>query len=52
VGIALGSAALLAAAFALAWRPEIAKITPPAADSFDRARVAEGENLARLGNCA
>jgi nicotinate dehydrogenase subunit B len=43
---------LLAVACALAWNPEIERITPPAAGSFDRARVAEGENLARLGNCA
>ena len=42
VGIALGSAALLAAAFALAWHPEIERITPPAAASFDRALVAGG----------
>ena len=52
VGIALGSAALLAAAFALAWHPEIERITPPAAASFGRALVLEGEDLARLGNCA
>ena len=52
VGIALGSAALLAAAFALAWHPEIERITPPAAASLGRALVLEGEDLARLGNCA
>jgi nicotinate dehydrogenase subunit B len=51
-GIALGFAALLAAAFALAWHPEIERITPPATGSFDRALVAEGESLAKLGNCA
>jgi len=52
VGIALGSAALLVAAFALAWHPEIERITPPAVASFDRALVVEGEDLAKLGNCA
>jgi nicotinate dehydrogenase subunit B len=48
----MASAALLALAFAFAWHPEIEPITPPAASSFDRVLVAEGENLARLGNCA
>ena len=52
VGIALGSAALFVAAFALAWHPEIERITPPAAASFGRALVLEGEDLAKLGNCA
>ncbi len=52
VGVALASAALLAVAFALAWNPEIKAIARPAADSFDRALVAEGEGLARLGSCA
>lgn len=52
LGGALVSAALLAVASALAWHPEIARISPPAADSFDRISVADGENLARLGNCA
>ena len=52
VGIALGSAALLAVAFTLAWHPEIERITPPTAASFDRALVLEGEDLAKLGNCA
>ena len=51
-GIALVSAVLIAVAFALAWHPEIERIAPPSASSFDRTLVAEGENLARLGNCA
>src|SRR4051794_17501886 len=50
--IALGLAALLGAAFAVAWHPEIDKIAPPSAASFDRSLVAQGEDLARLGNCA
>jgi mono/diheme cytochrome c family protein len=51
VGIALFCAALGAAAFALAWHPEIEKIDPPVASSFDRMLVAQGEDLARIGNC-
>jgi nicotinate dehydrogenase subunit B len=43
---------LLALALAFAWHPEIEPITPPTAGSFNRALVAEGENIARLGNCA
>jgi mono/diheme cytochrome c family protein len=45
-------AGAVAAAIVLAWPPEIEKVTPPAPESFDRHRVAEGEDLARLGNCA
>jgi mono/diheme cytochrome c family protein len=52
VGSALLCAALVAAAVALAWHPEIDKISPPVASSFDRMLVARGEDLARLGNCA
>jgi len=37
---------------ALAWHPAIDRVTPPAAASFDRWLVAEGEDLAKLGNCA
>src|SRR3954463_7092755 len=51
-GIALGLAATLAAAFAMAWHPEIDKVAPPSTASFDRALVAQGEDLARVGNCA
>jgi mono/diheme cytochrome c family protein len=40
------------AALALAWHPAIDKVTPPAPGSFDRYLVAEGEDLAKLGNCA
>ena len=52
VGIAFVCAAGVVAAAALAWHPEIDRITPPAAGSFDRYLVAEGEDLAKLGNCA
>ena len=52
VGILLVCAAGVVAAVALAWHPEIDRITPPAADSFGRILVAEGEDLAGLGNCA
>jgi mono/diheme cytochrome c family protein len=52
VGFALGVAALVAAGVLLSWNREIPKITPAARDSFDRAMVAEGEDLAKLGNCA
>jgi mono/diheme cytochrome c family protein len=45
-------AALFAAAFALAWHQEIEPSVPPTPDSFDRTLVADGENLARVGNCA
>jgi len=51
-GIALGCAALLALAFAFAWHPAIEPIAPSSVGPFDRALVADGENLARLGNCA
>jgi mono/diheme cytochrome c family protein len=40
-----------AAAFAVAWRPAIAAIDPPAPQSFDAALVKRGRDLASLGNC-
>lgn len=52
LGVALGSTALLAAAVSLAWHPEVEKVAPPAAGSFDRSLVARGDDLAKLGNCA
>ena len=39
------------AAFALAWRPAIAAIEPPAPLSFDAALVKRGRDLAAIGNC-
>jgi mono/diheme cytochrome c family protein len=51
-GVAI--AALLgggAAAFAVAWRPAIATIEPPAPQSFDPALVKRGRDLATIGNC-
>lgn len=52
VWVTLVCAGAIAAAIVLAWPPEIEKVTPPAPNSFDRTLVAEGEDLARLGNCA
>ncbi|HEY2871572.1 MAG TPA: cytochrome c, partial [Reyranella sp.] len=52
VGIAFVCTAGVVAALALAWHPAIDKVTPPAPGSFDRYLVAEGEDLAKLGNCA
>lgn len=39
------------AAFAVAWRPAIEPIDPPAARSFDPALVKRGRDLAAIGNC-
>jgi mono/diheme cytochrome c family protein len=39
------------AAFAVAWRPAIAAIDPPAPQSFDTALVKRGRYLAAIGNC-
>src|SRR6476620_5983296 len=41
----------LLAAFAVAWRPTIAAIAPPAPSSFDPALVKRGRDLAAIGNC-
>ena len=53
--IASGVAGLLvagaAATFAIAWRPAIAAIDPPAPQSFDAALVKRGRELAAIGNC-
>jgi mono/diheme cytochrome c family protein len=40
-----------ASAFAIAWRPAIAAIDPPAPQSFDTALVKRGRYLAATGNC-
>jgi mono/diheme cytochrome c family protein len=54
--IASALAALLiggaAAAFAIAWRPSISAIDPPAPQSFDPALVKRGRELAAIGNCS
>jgi mono/diheme cytochrome c family protein len=42
----------LAAGFAVAWRPAIAAIEPPAPASFDPALVKRGRELAAIGNCS
>jgi len=39
------------AGFAVAWRPAIPAIEPPAPPSFDAALVRRGRDLAALGNC-
>jgi mono/diheme cytochrome c family protein len=41
----------VAAGFAVAWRPAIAAIEPPAPQSFDPAVVKRGRDLAAIGNC-
>lgn len=38
--------------FALAWRPSIAPIAPPAPESFPADLVAKGEALSAIGHCA
>src|SRR5579863_9971098 len=40
------------AAFAVAWRPAIEAIEPPAPKSFDAALVKRGRDLAAIGNCS
>jgi mono/diheme cytochrome c family protein len=40
------------AAFAVAWRPAIEAIEPPAPQSFDPALVKRGRELAAIGNCS
>src|SRR6266849_8700897 len=40
-----------AAGFAIAWRPAIAAIEPPAPQSFDTALIKRGRDLAAIGNC-
>ena len=40
-----------AAGFAVAWRPAIAAIEPPAPASFETALVKRGRELAAIGNC-
>jgi mono/diheme cytochrome c family protein len=41
-----------AAAFAIAWRPAMSAIDPPAKQSIDPALVKRGRELAALGNCS
>jgi mono/diheme cytochrome c family protein len=40
------------AAFAVAWRPAIEAIEPPAPQSFEPALVKRGRDLATIGNCS
>src|SRR5580698_3506244 len=46
--LAMGGAVV---AFAIAWRPSMAAIEPPAPASFDPALVKHGRDLASIGNC-
>jgi mono/diheme cytochrome c family protein len=39
------------AAGAIAWRPAIAAVDPPAPRSFDKSLVSRGRDLAAIGNC-
>jgi mono/diheme cytochrome c family protein len=39
------------AAFAVAWRPAISAVEPPAPQSFDAELVKRGRDLAAIGNC-
>ena len=39
------------AAFAVAWRPQIAAVAPPRPDTFDPEIVRRGRDLAAIGNC-
>jgi mono/diheme cytochrome c family protein len=48
VALLLGGAG---AAFAVAWRPAIAAIDPPAPNSFDADLIRRGRELAAIGNC-
>src|SRR5712671_4131001 len=50
--IAVIMLAAAVAAFAVIWRPAIAAIDPPAAQSFDAALVKRGRALAATGNCS
>ena len=49
--IAVVLIAAAAAGFAVAWRPAIAAIEPPAPASFDPALIKRGRELAAIGNC-
>ena len=44
--------ASVAAGYAVAWRPAIAAIEPPAPQSFDPSLVKRGRELAAIGNCS
>ena len=51
--ILIGSIVLLTVGcVGISWRPEIAPILPPSADSFALALVARGADLTAAGNCA
>ena len=54
IGSAVAALVLAGAvgAFAVAWRPEISAIDPPAPQSFGEALVKRGRALAAIGNCS
>lgn len=41
----------VAAAFAVAWRPELAAVDPPSPETFDQDLVKRGRDLNAIGNC-
>jgi mono/diheme cytochrome c family protein len=43
---------LTAGVFAVAWRPAIGAVAPPERGSLDAATIAQGANLAAIGNCS
>jgi mono/diheme cytochrome c family protein len=49
--VAIALIAGAAGAFAVAWRPAIPAVDPPAPQSFDTALVKHGRELAAIGNC-
>ena len=49
--VAVVIAIVLVGAAALAWRPELAAVDPPARDSFEPALIERGAVLASAGNC-
>jgi len=50
--VAIALIAGVSVAFAVAWRPAIAAVDPPAAASFDAGLVKRGRELAAIGNCS
>jgi mono/diheme cytochrome c family protein len=54
IGSAVAALVLAGAvgAFAVAWRPEISAIDPPAPQAFGEALVKRGRTLAAIGNCS
>jgi mono/diheme cytochrome c family protein len=51
-GVLCALVLLLVCLFAFAWRPSIEAGLPPSKESFDRAQIRRGSELAALGDCA